>query len=318
MAVSCSLRHDSGISESEVCAVIVTFNAVAEQVESTVRRLSTMGAHVVLIENGSEAPAAAAITDIGETTQAEVIKLSANLGIAAAQNIGIQYAVSVGASFVLLLDHDSLPAEDMVRKLLDAHQRLTLEGIKIGAVGPVSVDSRTLSKSGFVRLRGVRIARQHCGDCGGVVEADFLIASGSLISIRVLQDVGGMNEGYFIDHVDTEWCLRARERQYRIFGVCDAALFHNLGERVVRIWFGRIRELPVHSPIRNYYIFRNTVLMLKSVPMPFAWRFAHIFRLVQFMTFFVLAVSPRGKRLKLMARGILDGLHGREGPLRNG
>jgi rhamnosyltransferase len=318
MVAPALLRNEAKIPESDVCAVIVTFNAIQENLEASVRCLLSGGVQVVLVENGSDLPAAARVASLGETTQAKVIKLAKNLGIAAAQNIGLKYAFSIGVNFVLLLDHDSLPAENMVRHLLDAYQLLHKTGIKVGAVGPVSIDSRTLSRSGFVRLRGFQIKRSHCEDCYGTIEADFLIASGSLIALDTLREIGGMNEGYFIDHVDTEWCFRAREHKYRIFGVCAAELFHNLGDRVVRMWLGRVREVPVHSPVRNYYIFRNTVLMLRFVSMPLMWRFAHVIRLAQFMIFFSMIVSPRGERLRLMTKGLVDGLLGREGPIRHG
>ena len=131
--------------------------------------------------------------------------------------------------------------------------------------------------------------------------------------MAVIEAVGGMNEGYFIDHVDTEWCLRARMAGWQIFGVCAARLTHALGDRIIRIWFGRWREVSVHSPLRDYYILRNTVLMLRQVPMTWSWRFAQLGRIVQFLVFFGLAVPPRGRRFGMMMKGIWHGVVGRMG-----
>jgi len=54
-----------------------------------------------------------------------------------------------------------------------------------------------------------------------VLETDMLIASGCLIPADVLRDVGLMDDALFIDHVDTDWCMRARARGYRLLGVCE-------------------------------------------------------------------------------------------------
>lgn len=248
---------------------------------------------------------------------ADILVLPDNVGIAAAQNAGIRHALDSGATHVLLMDHDSLPASNMVSVLLSAAETLQSAGVRAAALGPVCVDRRTGSPSGFVKLKGFRVVRLGCDAAvNGLVEADFLIASGTLIAASTLEVVGLMNAGYFIDHVDTEWCLRARAQDMRIFGVCDARLDHHLGDRVVRIWMGRWREVPIHSPLRNYYMFRNTVLMLRTVPMSWIWRLTHLYRMMQYVVFSVLVVAPRDKRMVLMAKGVWHGLIGRTGPLK--
>jgi rhamnosyltransferase len=257
----------------------------------------------------------AALQDMAWSLDARVLALGANAGIGAAQNAGIREAVAQGWAFVLLLDHDSLPADDMVEHLLIARQSLLATGIRVAAVGPVTVDSRTGAQSAFVCFDGIRIGRRACLPGMTAVEADFLIASGMLIAIDVLEDVGGMSEDLFIDHVDTEWCLRARSKGYAMFGVCDARLQHTLGDRVVRIWLGRWREVSVHSPARHYYVFRNTVLMLRRTPMPFAWKVAHVLRLAQFFVFFGVFCASRAERIRYMVRGIADGLRNRRGAI---
>ncbi|MFP3480127.1 glycosyltransferase family 2 protein, partial [Burkholderia sp. SIMBA_057] len=88
-----------------------------------------------------------------------------------------------------------------------------------------------------------------------------------------------MNESFFIDHVDTEWCLRANAAGYALFGVCAARLDHELGDRIVRLWAIRWRAVPVHSPVRMYYMFRNTIRLLAATPMCWTWRAVHAYRL---------------------------------------
>jgi len=145
------------------------------------------------------------------------------------------------------------------------------------------------------------------------VETDFLISSGSLIRTTTIKDIGLMNDGYFIDHVDTEWCFRAIHKGYRLFGSAKAMLSHSLGDAVIKIWFARWREVPQHNPLRNYYTFRNTVRMIYHTPMSTPWRLAHCCRLVMFFTFFLIAGKPRMPRLKMMLLGLVHGVKGVQG-----
>ena len=104
-------------------------------------------------------------------------------------------------------------------------------------------------------------------DTGGSIR--MLISSGALFPREALLELGLMDEGLFIDHIDTEWFLRAKDRGWRVFGVCDAVMDHGLGERTVMVWLGRWRYLPVHQPFRYYYIYRNSVLLYRrSYPQP--------------------------------------------------
>lgn len=298
-------------------AVVVTFNpdepVFRRLLQATLRQVGT----VVVVDNGSVRIDVAAMCSSEDAGAGRIryVPLGTNLGIAAAQNRGIEAAKAAGAEYVLLLDHDSVPADNMVAVLRQADRQLRDAGVEVGAVGAVAHDRRTGTTSKVVRMVRGRVQRIASQTSEPYIEADFLIASGTMIAISVLERHGMMNEGYFIDHVDTEWCLRVKARGMRLFAIPSARLEHALGDHVVRVWLGRWREVPVHSPARDYYMFRNTVRMLLTTPMSLAWRITHVFRLSQFAVFFGLGMSPRLKRIRLMTRGIIDGIKGRGGAL---
>ena len=102
--------------------------------------------------------------------------------------------------------------------------------------------------------------RLDCDQADAVVNVDFLLSSGSLLPLSALANIGLMDESLFIDHVDTEWCFRAKAHGFQLFGVCDAVMTHALGERRKEIWFLRQRVVPFHKPFRYYYMFRNSFL----------------------------------------------------------
>jgi rhamnosyltransferase len=298
--------------DRKVCAVIVSFNPDIEHLRAMIDALTPQLARVVVVDNGSAPSALGFLETLAQHAQVDVVPLGENRGIASAHNEGIRYARRAGCHYVLLLDHDSKPAPDMVAQLVGAERHLTREGVKVGAVGPVAIDSRTGARASFVVMRGVRLRRIQCGG-DEITEVDFLISSGTLIVLSVFDEIGGMRDELFIDHVDTEWCFRARTHGYRLFAVGAAGLLHSLGDEVQRVWIGRWRSIHVHSPLRDYYMIRNTLLVAKMSRLPLRWRMALMIRAVGSFAYFSLFMSPRARRVAAMATGVAHGLTNRSG-----
>ena len=298
---------------AHVVAVVVTFLPEAAALTQLLDALTPQVGHVVVVDNGSPLESITAIRRALHGTAGELVALPENMGIAAAQNVGIARALALGATHVMLSDQDSLPSPDMVDELLDGLARAVAAGSPVGAVGPLTVDDRHPGASLLFAARrwGPRRADLP-SDPRGLVPVAFLIASGCLIPVEVLADVGPMREDWFIDHIDLEWGLRARRSGYSLFGVVSARLDHRLGDRLVRLP-GRERELHIHSATRNYYMARNTVLLIRSGLLPLAWQLGYVAWITKYAGFYVLAVAPRTHRARLLLAGFADGVLGRTG-----
>lgn len=301
---------------AKVHAIVVTFNPERDVLLREFELMAPQVDKIWLVDNASSQSLAVWVSGLPWAGQLELVQMSANLGLGAAQNAGIQRARAAGASQVLILDQDSEPMPDMVERLLIASDRLQSAGVRVAAVAPVYADSATGPASGFVRLGWLDFKKQTALPGQEVVEADFVISSGSLVPVSVLDDIGPMDESLFIDHVDTEWCLRAQSKGYRLFGVPGARMVHTLGDRRTRIWFLRWRNVPYHSPFRYYYILRNSLLMQRRPYMPLKWRVAELIRCCRVVCFYGLFAPQRGACLRMMWRGIIDGLRGVSGPMK--
>ena len=311
---------------TRVAAVVVTYEPSIPAARELLQALAPQVDSLVVVDNGSEPALVAELAGIvtrlsGET---ELIELGENTGIAAAQNLGIAWARERRAGMVLLSDQDSIPAPDMVARLvagLAAAQEETGSGAvpgrpgRVAAVGPVTVDERAEGTTLLFEDRrwGPRRAPVPESD-GALVPVSFLIASGCLITMEALDAVGPMNEAWFIDHIDLEWGLRARRAHFSLFGVAGASLGHHLGDRMTRIP-GRERAVHIHSPVRNYYMARNTLLLMGSGLLPRTWWWGYLFWIGKYAAFYAFACRPRLKRARLLLRGLLDGLRGRSGRL---
>jgi len=299
--------------DATVVAVVVTYGPDLEATSRLLQALAAQVAHVIVVDNGSPAESVSALRGVLAASGGDLVALMENTGIASAQNVGIARARSAGASHVLLSDQDSVPAPDMVAQLLHAIGRAVDVGHRVGAVGPLTVDDRQPGAALLFAARrwGPRRAVLP-GDPAALVPVVFLLASGCLIPVDVLAEVGPMREDWFIDHVDLEWGLRATRAGYELFGVVAARLEHRLGDRLMPVP-GRERDVHIHSELRNYYMARNTVLLIRSGLLPWTWRAGYAAWITKYAGFYVLAVPPRLRRARQLLAGLFDGIRGRTG-----
>jgi len=315
----CSAGDGAHAPRPSVAAVIVTFNPELATLRNMIRALQGQVEMIVISDNGSELDAREEIAKLAGEYSCSFEAFGQNLGIGAAQNRGFDTAMKRDVQcpsadrYVLFLDHDSIPESSMVESLLAADLRLRGAGIRVGAVGPAIVDTRTGTTGRFITSGSVFVQRRSCDRACNEMPVDFIISSGTLVRADAFAEIGGMDEALFIDHVDTEWCLRAKALGYALYGVCGARLIHSLGDEVVPVWLGRKREVFVHSPLRDYYMCRNTVLILRTARMSPGWRLFLCMRLVGSIVFFGATQTPRLQRLRCMAAGLRDGLLGRQG-----
>lgn len=294
---------------TDVFAVIVTYNPDMAVLETLLDSLLPQVGRAIIVDNGSSA-------DLGLWSKnlrydnLLLHKLGQNYGIAHAQNVGIEKLEAHPEGFILLSDQDSKPAGDMVFELRKAARQLMAEGKKVAAVGPCYMDIRHNNPPPFIRIEGLAVRRQYAEKPDSVVEVDYLIASGCLIPAVALGIVGMMNVDLFIDYVDIEWGLRAKALGLQSFGIFAAKMEHSLGDEHVS-FIGK--QIPLHSPLRHYYLVRNGFWLYKQKGLPLNWKFVDGYRMLIRICFYTLFAKPRGRHFSMMMRGLFHGLKSRMG-----
>jgi rhamnosyltransferase len=293
------------------CGVIVTFNPSASLMDN-IWRLSTQISHLIIVDNASKADSFHYIEKISSEL-IEVIINSSNLGIAAALNQGLRRAKELGFEWIIMLDQDSRPAPDLFDHLYTAYSKVYRPG-QICIIAPQIINLELDKKTYFLRQRfGPLYERASCR--GEILESvTTVITSGSLISLDVFQVLGDFREDFFIDYVDTEFCLRSLSQGYKIIVACQARIDHVLGRRR-KVKLGRFAFYPTfHPPDRWYYMSRNRIPMIRM----YAVHFPHWFIYEVVATAFnflrmMLTEDQRLSKLRAVWQGTLDGLRGRMG-----
>ncbi|PLX87099.1 MAG: L-rhamnosyltransferase [Desulfuromonas sp.] len=244
----------------------------------------------------------------------EIIQQSSNRGIASGFNVGIRAARQAGYRYVLLLDQDSVPPSGMVSRYLDVLGTLAAAGTPVAAVGPRHTAPDSDYISSFVNFRWFRNVYRQGSAVKTQVAADFLISSGSFYALQTFEKVGLFNEELFIDHVDTEWCHRAKSHGYQLVGLWDVAMRHRVGERRVRLWFWGWRSQPIHKPFRLYFITRNSLLLYRMAHVPARWISGDLSRLLRLVVMNILFSARRFEAVCWFMLGLRDGLLKVSGP----
>lgn len=294
-----------------VIAIVVTYQPGLAELLCLLDAVREQVSLTIVVDNGSTIDVQGFLAGRNDS-RIHCLCLGMNRGVAAAQNVGIAWAREQGASFVILFDQDSIPDIGMVALLRRVYQSKMEEGYRVAAVGPRYVDERNCTRAVFSRLCGMRVLTDDCTSPNVGILVDFVISSGSLISLDALSHIGCMTEALFIDQIDIDWGLRAKSLGYQSFGVYNALMTHSLGEApLIILW----HKLLNHSPLRHYYIVRNAIWLISQPYTPLGWRlyFARMI-LVRYLLYSVWVV-PRLTYFTMMTKGLWHGLIGRMGKL---
>ncbi|MDW8847217.1 glycosyltransferase family 2 protein [Erwinia sp. MMLR14_017] len=288
------------MNNSRIAAIVVTYEP-SDGVSTLLNSLSGQVDNIIIIDNNS------ANFVIENSNHTHFIRLPKNEGIASAQNHGIILAEKLDHDFVVFFDQDSIVPEGMISDLFTNYINLEETGIKLAAVGPIFQDYRFKFIYPQIKLDGKGVRTRITPEKNSPpFEVSFIISSGSLMKLEVLKKIGLMKSEYFIDYVDTEWCMRAGHEGYKIYSIPTSRMDHAIGDdNIVFLKY----KLPVHSPWRRYYRMRNMYYLFKLPYIPVLMKLRE-FIINNAHQLLLIFFSP-GKRisyLKYWFKSQIDGL----------
>ena len=140
----------------------------------------------------------------------------------------------------------------------------------------------------------------------------YSITSGSIIQISKFKEIGFFDEKLFIDLVDTEWCIRAQSYGYKIVQNNKLIIKHSLGERSIKLFDLTIQ---IHTPLRLYYYFRNSIYLYTLPHISVNWIFIDFYKNILRLIFYMLFVKKRFTYFRYIIKGYYHGIIRKMGKL---
>jgi GT2 family glycosyltransferase len=213
-----------------VSIILVNWNGLAQTRVAlrSIAQHTTCSHEIIVVDNGSTRDESAALLPV-EFPDVRFILNADNRGFSAACNQGI--AISQ-ADYVLLLNNDTIQIEDAISSAasyLDQHPEVGVLGIR----HLNDDEQRTHQVSVHPFPEPFREAQSLLGlggkSNGCAAEAsdvDWVCGSFFMVPRRCLDEVGPLDERYFVYEEDMDWCRRAWERGFRVRYWDGASIIH--------------------------------------------------------------------------------------------
>lgn len=205
-------------------------------------RLSTKDAgyqsEIIVVDNGSKDESAEMVRkDFPDT---KLIKNTTNLGFARANNIGIK--ASKG-KYTLLLNSDTVIFSDVIPKMIEFMKKNPKVGVSTcrvelenGKLDPACHRGFPTPWASFTYFTGLEKIFPKCKifgqyhqtykDLSTLHEIDSCSGAFYFIRRRVIEDVGLLDEDYFIYGEDLDWSYRIKQKGWKIYFNPNTKILH--------------------------------------------------------------------------------------------
>lgn len=250
----------------DVAVVVVTYDALP-WIEQCLE--SVAGIPAVVVDHGSRDGTVALVRE--RFPEVRVLEQE-NLGLGAGWNRGIEETRETGSRYVLILNADAWLVGGALTRLVafaDARPRAAVVGPRLRypdgrlqrSVRGFPTLWRLATEYLFLRKLAPRTRVLNAFYAGGfdhdeVRAADFVMGACLLVRRAAIEEVGGLDEDFFLFGEETDWCYRFRQAGWEVLFFPGAECVHvggaSHGGRLYReIVRGHLRFLAKHRGARE-------------------------------------------------------------------
>jgi rhamnosyltransferase len=281
---------------------LVTFNPNIPKLKESLSRIINQVSKVIIVDNGSNN--ISSIEGLSVQLDIKLLDLKKNYGIAGAQNRGFEFFFKNNFKWVLTLDQDTMIPLDTVKKM-QASKKFSDASTAILAMKYYDPD-----------WKSAQIKRVTEKQRENETQKWRIISSGNLVRTDVWNLVDGFDEWLFIDQVDFDFNAKVILAGYKIWQVNNLIMEHEIGKSIKKpvltmmLLFKPNEFILDHSPMREYYIARNTIVYSKrySNHADLEKFKTNLFHEIIMTRKILLYQKPRIKKIQASWRGIVDGI----------
>lgn len=240
-----------------VGCVVINWNGWQDTVAclDALRLIDYSRLFVVVVDNGSTDDSVARIQAAHPTVR--LIETHKNLGFSGGNNAGIREVTRHEVEYVWLLNNDTQPTPGALRELV----RRAQADASLGAVGSVLHYASEPQKiqawgGGWINLR-TGYSTHATASSNPDRPLDFLTAASMLVPRIALEDVGLMDDRFFLYWEDADLCFRLRKKGWGLGVASSSVVLHKVSASTRKrtspterhYTSSGIRFLAQHSPV---------------------------------------------------------------------
>lgn len=214
----------------KICIVIVNYNGAEYQNEAleSLYAMSGQDFDIVIVDNHSSDNSIELAAS--KYPRLIILKQQENKGFAGGCNKGIDYSVSMGYQYTLLINNDVIADKLLLSELLKYADESTITVPKIYFFDRPDVLWYAGGEIRWNRLEthNIGYGEKDQGQYDTRREVDFLNGCCMLVHNAVFSEIGKFDENFFMYFEDTDFGLRALEAQKKIVYVPSAKLWHKV------------------------------------------------------------------------------------------
>ena len=282
-----------------VSIVILNYNKtlLTRELLISLRRITYPEVEILLVDNASNDRTFLQLKD--EFPEINIICSKENLGYAGGNNLGIREA---SGSYILLINNDTEVARGFLEPMVD----IFLSNPRTGMVSPKIVYYKRGEAIQYAGSDGINpwtgrgtkngFREVDLGQYNYVKSTSLVHGACLLVSRKLIDEVGMLDESYFIYYEEHDWAERAKHKGYELYYAGTSKIYHKESMTMVK-----------DSPFHSYYMSRNRLLFLRrNVPYPAFFTSALIFLLVAVpKKILMLCMRANFSSLKAYLRGVL-------------
>lgn len=292
-----------------ICAIIVRFNMNKVKLYKTINTIKKQVKLIIVIDNSKQR------LNLFNKSNIKYFFLGENYGIAHAQNFGLHYAYINKFDYALISDQDTFFPKNYTSLAIPNFKK------KVAAISLNLFDTNKKTLLGFVKrifiFRLIENIKDNSNHRKVRNQNDLIIsnitetmASGTIVNLKTLKQIGYMNDDLFLDWVDFEWSWRLNKNRYEYLGIKNLKAKHVLGSSKIKIFNKTYHK---HKVERYYYIIRNGLILSLYNNVNFFWRLNIFFNTTKYLFGGLLIYKFNKYFMKYIAFGILHGLINRKG-----
>lgn len=268
----------------------------------SLRKVDYPAFETILVDNGSVDGSGERLAR--EFPEVRFIRNAQNLGFTGGNNVGMRQALKEGTDYLLLLNNDTIVAENFLTEMI----RVAETNTQIGMVAPKIYyyepsDKIWYAGGAYIRWKtfpihfGVR-QRDHAR-YNETKEVSFATGCALLVRAETARNVGLLDDTFFLSYEDVDWSARTLEAGYKAMYVPAAMIWH-------RDSYDTKRNAGLAK--RDFYTMRNAVLCARK-HLPFYQWPLFLFSMAAYIGYFTLQSMKQAdyKRTAAIYRGVWNG-----------